>query len=119
MRKDAEEQYFRQQTELETRLETAQTRLTELQDASRSEGFFAGDPEADLSEVERGELASLREDILDLRGRLRETERDYRRGIDRLEASLKAVNIWGGPVLVALIGVVVWRRQKRPRRPPA
>ena len=119
MRKDAEEQYFRQQTELEARLETAQARLTELQDASLSEGFFAGDPESDLSEVERGELASLREDILDLRGRLRETERDYRRGIDRLEASLKAVNIWGGPVLVALIGVVVWRRQKRPRSPPA
>lgn len=119
MRKDAEEQYFRQQTELETRLETAQARLTELQDASRSEGFFAGDPEADLSEAERTELAQLREDILDLRGRLRETERDYRRGIDRLEASLKAINIWGGPVLVALIGIIVWRRQKRPRRPPA
>ena len=119
MRKEAEEQYFRQQTELEARLETAQARLTELQDASLSEGFFAGDPEADLNEVERGELASLREDILDLRGRLRDTERDYRRGIDRLETSLKAVNIWGGPVLVALIGVVVWRRQKRPRRPPA
>jgi ABC-type uncharacterized transport system involved in gliding motility auxiliary subunit len=119
MRKDAEEQYFRQQTELEARLETAQARLTELQDASLSEGFFAGDPEADLSEVERGELATLREDILDLRGRLRETERDYRRGIDRLEASLKAVNIWGGPVLVALISGVVWRRQKRPRSPPA
>lgn len=119
MRKDAEEQYFRQQTELETRLETAQTRLTELQDASRSEGFFAGDPEADLSEAERTELAQLREDILDLRGRLRETERDYRRGIGRLEASLKAINIWGGPVLIALIGIIVWRRQKRPRRPPA
>lgn len=119
MRKDAEEQYFRQQTELETRLETAQTRLSELQDASQSEGFFAGDPEADLSEAERAELAQLREDILDLRGRLRETERDYRRGIDRLEASLKAINIWGGPVLVALVGLIVWRRQKRPRRPPA
>ena len=119
MRKDAEEQYFRQQTELESRLQTAQTRLAELQDASRSEGFFAGDPEADLSEAERGELALLREDILDLRGRLRETERDYRRGIDRLEASLKAINIWGGPLLVALIGILVWRRQKRPRRPPA
>jgi len=119
MRKDAEEQYFRQQTELETRLETAQARLAELQDASRSEGFFAGDPEADLSEAERGELALLREDILGLRARLRETERDYRRGIDRLEAGLKAINIWGGPALVALVGLLVWRRQKRPRRPPA
>jgi ABC-type uncharacterized transport system involved in gliding motility auxiliary subunit len=116
MRKDAEDQYFRQQTELETRLQAAQSRLAQLQDTSRPRGFFAGDPEADLSEAERGELAVLREDMLDLRGQLRETERDYRRGIDRLEANLKALNIWGGPLLVALIGLLVWRRQKRPRR---
>ncbi|MGA1341496.1 MAG: Gldg family protein, partial [Hyphomonas sp.] len=119
MRKDAEEQYFRQQTELESRLQTAQARLAQLQDPSRSGGFFAGDPEADLSKAERDELALLREDILDLRGRLRETERDYRRGIDRLEANLKALNIWGGPLLVALTGILVWHRQRRPRRRPA
>ncbi len=116
MRSEAEEQYFRQQAELEARLTAAQTRLAELQDTGAGEGFFAGDPEAELSDEERVELASLRADILDLRGRLRDTERDYRRAIDRLEASLKAINIWGGPVLVALAGVFVWRRQKRPRR---
>lgn len=116
MRKDAEDQYLRQQTELETRLQAAQGRLAERQNTRASRGFFAGDPEADLSEAERGELALLREDILDLRGRLRQTERDYRRSIDRLEANLKALNIWGGPFLVALIGVFVWRRQRRPRR---
>ncbi len=116
MRSEAEEQYFRQQAELETRLTAAQTRLAELQDTGAGDGFFAGDPEAELSDEERVELASLRADILDLRGRLRDTERDYRRAIDRLEVSLKAINIWGGPVLVALAGVFVWRRQKRPRR---
>jgi ABC-2 type transport system permease protein len=61
----------------------------------------------------------LREDILALRARLRATERDYRRGIDQLEGTLKALNIWGGPVLVTLAGLIVWRRQKRPRRPAA
>lgn len=119
MRGEAEDQYLRQQTELESRLAAAQTRLSELQDAGTGDGFFAGDPEAELSEEERSELASLRGDILDLRARLRETERDYRRGIDQLEASLKALNIWGGPVVVTLAGLIVWRRQKRPRRPPA
>lgn len=117
MRNEAEEQYVRQQTELESRLAAAQSRLAELQDTGTGDGFFAGDPEAELSDEQRSELAALREDILDLRGRLRETERDYRRGIDRLEATLKAVNIWGGPILVALAGLIVWRRQKRPRRP--
>lgn len=116
MRSDAEEQYFRQQSELETRLATAQARLAELQDTPTDSGFFAGDPEAELSEAERAELSSLREDILDLRARLRETERDYRRGIDQLEGTLKAINIWGGPLLVALAGLIVWRRQKRPRK---
>lgn len=117
MRSEAEEQYFRQQAELESRLETAQTRLTELQGAGTGDGFFAGDLESELTEEERSELAGLREDILALRGRLRETERDYRRNIDQLEATLKAINIWGGPVLVALAGLIVWRRQKRPRGP--
>ncbi|MBU4568610.1 MAG: GldG family protein, partial [Alphaproteobacteria bacterium] len=117
MRSEAEDQYFRQQTELETRLAAAQTRLAELQGTVTGDGFFAGDPEAELSDDERSELAGLRADILDLRARLRGTERDYRRGIDRLESSLKALNIWGGPVLVAIAGAVIWRRQKRPRRP--
>ncbi|MDP3459871.1 MAG: Gldg family protein, partial [Hyphomonas sp.] len=116
MRSDAQAQYFRQQSALEARLETAQARLEELQTTGTGDGFFAGDPEAELSESERAELAVLRQDILDLRARLRETERDYRRGINRLEGGLKAINIWGGPVLVALAGLIVWRRQKRPRK---
>lgn len=116
LRSDAEELYFRQQSELQSRLASAQARLSELQDTGTGNSFFSGDPEADLSDDERSELASLREDILDLRGRLRETERDYRRGIDQLEGTLKAINIWGGPVLVALAGLIVWRRQSRPRK---
>ena len=116
MRSAAEDQYFRQQSELESRLAAAQARLAELQDSGTGDGFFSGDPEAELSDDERRELASLREDILGLRARLRETERDYRRGIDQLEGTLKALNIWGGPVLVAIAGLFVWRRQSRPRK---
>lgn len=77
------------------------------------EGFFAGDPEAELTPDERAELSALREDILTIRAGLRDIERDYRREIDALEATLKAINIWGGPLLVMLAGVLVWRRQAR------
>ncbi|MBK8198025.1 MAG: Gldg family protein [Acidobacteria bacterium] len=119
MRSAAEEQYFRQQEELESRLTAAQARLAELQGEGTGDGFFAGDLEAQLNDEERSELTALREDILALRARLRATERDYRRGIDQLEGTLKALNIWGGPVLVTLAGLIVWRRQKRPRRPAA
>jgi ABC-2 type transport system permease protein len=111
MRESAEAKYFRQQAELENRLATAQSRLEELQDISATDGFFSGDLEADLSQDERAELAKLRADIVELRERLRSIERDYRRDIDRLEGTLKLINIWGGPLLIGLIGLLVWRRQ--------
>lgn len=111
MRESAEAKYFRQQAELENRLATAQSRLEELQDISATDGFFSGDLEADLSQDERAELAKLRADIVELRERLRSIERDYRRDIDRLEGMLKLINIWGGPFLIGLIGLLVWRRQ--------
>jgi hypothetical protein len=84
MRDAAEAEYFREQSTLESRLSTAQARLAELQSAASGEGFFAGDPEAELSEDERRELATLREDILSIRASLRDIERDYRRDIDQL-----------------------------------
>ncbi|KCZ91861.1 GldG family protein [Hyphomonas johnsonii] len=113
MREAAEAQYFRQQSELENRLATAQSRLEELQQIGATDGFFAGDIEADLTEEERAELGKLRADIVALRGRLRGIERDYRRDIDRMEGTLKLLNIWGGPFVVVLIGGLVWQRQRR------
>jgi len=116
MRDAAESQYFREQSALEGRLSTAQARLTELQSAASGDGFFAGDPEAELTPDEQAELARLREDILHIRSNLRDIERDYRHDINQLEATLKAINIWGGPLLVTLAGIFVWRRQARKRR---
>ena len=119
MREAAEAQYFRQQSTLEARLATTQARLAELQSVASGEGFFAGDPEAELTPDERAELSALREDILTIRAGLRDIERDYRREIDALEATLKAINIWGGPLLVMLAGLLVWRRQAKRRRAAA
>ncbi len=113
MRERAEAQYFRQQGQLESRLNAAQTRMEELQAIGSSDGFFAGDLEADLTEIERAELSELREDIVRLRGLLRDIERDYRRDIDRMENRLKVINIWGGPLLVALLGLLVWWRTRQ------
>ncbi len=113
MRERAEAQYFRQQGQLETRLNAAQARMEELQEIGSSDGFFAGDVEADLTETERAELSELREDIVRLRGLLRDIERDYRRDIDRMENRLKAINIWGGPILVALLGLLIWWRTRQ------
>ncbi|HPE47026.1 MAG TPA: Gldg family protein [Hyphomonas sp.] len=116
MRSAAEAKYFRQQAELESNLKKAQDRLEELQQIGSTDGFYAGDAAADLTDEERAELAQLRGRIVTLRGQLRDIERDYRRNIDRLEATLKAINIWGGPILVALAGLFVWRRQRNRAR---
>lgn len=113
MRENAEAIYFRQQAALQDNLQTAQARLEELQAIGAADGFFSGDLEADLTEAERTELLDLRQRIVDLRAQLREIERNYRRDIDSLEGTLKAINIWGGPFLVCLIGMFVWYRQKR------
>jgi ABC-type uncharacterized transport system involved in gliding motility auxiliary subunit len=117
MRSEAEAKYFRQQAALEASLSEAQGRLEELQAIGSTDGFFEGDDKADLTDDERTELAQLRERIVSLRGELRTIERDYRHDIDRMEATLKAINIWGGPILIALAGLLVWRRQQaRARR---
>ena len=116
MRSAAEAKYFRQQAELEASLNEAQGRLEELQAIGSTDGFFEGDAEADLTDEERTELTELRTRIVSLRGELREIERDYRRDIDRMEATLKAINIWGGPILIALAGLLVWRRQQNRER---
>ena len=117
MRSAAEAFYFRQQSELEANLSEAQERLEELQAIGSTDGFFQGDETADLTDDERTELAELRTKIVTLRGKLRGIERDYRHDIDQMESTLKAINIWGGPILIALAGLLVWRRQQiRARR---
>lgn len=113
MRETAEAEYFSEQRELEERLAAAQARLETLQQAGLTDGFFSGDLSADLSEQERAELTQLREEILQIRAKLREIERSYRRNIDGVEAVLKLVNIWGGPFLVGLLGLLVWQRERR------
>ncbi len=113
LRAEAQERYFEQQARLESRLSESTRRLEELQEIGASGGFFSGDLDADLTEAERAELIRLREDIVQTREGLREIERDFRRGIDGLEARLKALNIWGGPMAVAIAAFLVWRRRGR------
>ena len=113
MRSNAQRRFQAEETRLTGQLEAAQTRMDELRQRDDTGGFFGGDLEADLTAEERSELAGLRLEIAEIRDRLRGIERDFRRDIDGLERTLKVVNIWGGPFAVLLIGLFVWRRQKR------
>ena len=80
-------------------------------------GFFDGDVSAELSEVERQELARLREDIVTTRSRLRQIERDFRGDIDRLEMQLRLFTILCGPLLIGVFGLVLYIRNRRRAKP--
>lgn len=113
MRDEAQARYFDEQARLESRLADSEARLKELQQAGASDNFFQGDVEADLSEDERAELARLRTEIVETRTRLRSIERDFRHEIDSLAAWLKIINIFGGAVVIGLVGCLVWWRRRR------
>ncbi len=113
MREAAQRKFFAQQAELEERLTSAQARLEQLQANGIEQGFFSGDLEADLSPEERTELGALRQSVIETRSSLREIEREFRHDIDGLVGALRFINIWGGPFFLAMLGFLIWFRQKR------
>lgn len=113
MREEAQSRFFSEQARLEARLSTSQRRLEELQSVGATGGFFDGDIGAELSAAERDELARLREDIVTTRERLRQIERDFRRDIDRLEIQLRLFTILCGPILMGLLGFLLYYRNRR------
>lgn len=113
MRERAQNEFYDEQARLEGRLAQAQGRLEELQAIGATGGFFSGDLDADLTPEERAELSELRQSVIETRERLREIERDFRREIDGLENTLRFVNIWGGSIIIVLIGFFIWVRKKR------
>lgn len=113
MRAAAQDEFLDEQAKLEGRLAQSQGRLEELQNVGATGGFFSGDIEADLTLEERAELSELRQSVVQTRERLRIIERDFRRDIDQLEGTLRLINIWGGPLIVLLIGLLIWFRKTR------
>ena len=116
MREAAQSRFFNEQARLESRLAVSQQRLEELQSVGATGGFFDGDVSAELSDIERDELNRLREDIVTTRSRLRQIERDFRSDIDRLELNLRLFTVLGGPLLIGLLGLVVFFRNRRRAR---
>lgn len=112
LRSRAEARFFAEQSALEQTLSESEERLRAYQVAAEQAGFVAGDFEAELSDGELAEVQALREDILNARSGLRAIERDFRREIDSLEGTLKALNIWLMPLLVLLLGAIVYARRR-------
>lgn len=113
MRTEAENEFFDEQFRLEDRLGRAQDELDALQAELVAGMAVGGELDSGLTPEERARLQVLRSEILDTRARLRQIERDFRQDIDGLEATLKAINIWGGAVLVIVFGLGLWVVRRR------
>lgn len=114
MRETARRRLYSEQEALEVELQSTEARVAEL-NAQRA--ALGGGAEAE-DEAVRTELKRFQEEVVSIRGRLREVERSFRRDIDALEARLELVNVWLPPALVLIIGLFVYiRRQSAGARP--
>ena len=103
---EARSQVSQQVALLQKELQETEQQLNALQSGGQ-EGSLV------LNEAQRTELERFRKRQVAIRRELRETQRLLRARVERLETTLKAINILGGPLLVGLAGVfVAWSRRR-------
>ena len=86
-----------------------------LRDLQRSASLEMQEGAPILSREQAETLKVFREQIINIRKRLRDVQRDLRLEIEQLGLILKIYNIWFMPMLVAIVSIVVFilRRRKR------
>jgi ABC-type uncharacterized transport system involved in gliding motility auxiliary subunit len=106
MQADAQKQFNAKLAELETRLSSVQSKLSELQGKSPDGGRLVATPEVlkAIEEFQAQELA--------LRRERRDIRRSLREGIDALETRLLFINILTAPVLLAAFGLWFARHRR-------
>ena len=116
MEREVQRRIERRQNELQTELQATEARLTQLQSRGRGSGFFTGNLGAELTPEENAEIERFRQQVVQVRSELRNTERDLRSDIENLKALVIFINIWLAPLLIAAVGLFLfWRRQRRGR----
>lgn len=116
MEREAQRRIERRQNELQTELQATEGRLAQLQSRGRGSGFFTGNLGAELTPEENAEIERFRQQVGQVRGELRDTERDLRSDIENLKALVIFINICLAPLLIAAVGLFLfWRRQRRGR----
>ena len=70
-----------------------------------------------LSNEQRQEIENFRHEVIVVRQQLRDVQHALRKDIDALDTSLKIINIWAMPVIIAILALVLFViRQARRRR---
>ncbi|MEQ1618015.1 MAG: GldG family protein [Terricaulis sp.] len=114
LERDAQQAIEARQRELQADLQSAQSRLVNLQQRGRGSGFFSGNLGAELTPEENAEMKRVQQELIDARTALRGVEREHRKDVDGLQALVMFINMWLAPLLVAAGGLYFfWRRQRR------
>ncbi len=114
LERKAQEAIEARQRELQADLQSAQSRLVNLQQRGRGSGFFSGNLGAELTPEENAEMKRVQQELNEARTALRGVERDLRKDVDGLKALVMFINMWLAPLLVAAGGLYFfWRRQRR------
>ena len=112
LRRKAETSYRKTDQKLQNELKGTEEKLRSLQ---RSASLEMQEGAPILSKEQAETLKVFREQIINIRKRLRDVQRDLRLEIEQLGLILKIYNIWFMPALVAIVSIVVFilRRRKR------
>lgn len=107
MEAEAQKQYQAKLTELDTRLQQVQTKLTELQGKKGEGNRLVATPEMAkaIEDFQKQQAA--------MRGERREIRRALREDIDRLENRLLVINLLATPLLVGAFGVWFYRSRRK------
>lgn len=113
LRREAEQRFRSKEQALNARLKEVQTQLAGLEKQSDGENIV-------LTDKNRQDIEKFRADMLTIRRELREVKRELRKDIDRLDGTLKFLNVAAVPLLIGVVGIG-WaaRRRRRTTAPPA
>jgi ABC-type uncharacterized transport system involved in gliding motility auxiliary subunit len=107
IRRNAEARYRQTEQTLTQRLEATERRLRELRQGTPGTGERNQAQNAVITPEQRAEIDRARAEIVATRGQLRSVQLELRRDIERLESTLRVLNIALVPALLTLFAIAL------------
>ncbi len=107
--REAETRFRSAEQRLQTELEETESRLGELQASRKDQGTSI------LSPQQEGEIERFQARRLELRKELRQVQRDLDQDIEKLGATLKALNVALVPLIISLVSLILLQLRRRTR----
>ena len=112
LKAQAQARLLEEQQLLQTKLETASARLTELEAKGAGSGFFSGQASAALTRAEQDEVKRFRGELLDTRKRLRAVQEGVRASVAQVKTMLIGLTAILVPIAIALAGLAVFTARR-------